>query len=277
MAHIAIKLLTSLKSQDQKQRKLNSYKLKPKSKQKLKFSVIKQMISKRFSRKFNNGVKNIRMLKTFRMKLFQKITISEISKGMISLVKLEIKAVVGHAILYLSLKLLNLDLKWNMEKRFHKWVHNNWCNVTIWMKVAMEDGLSFTDIWLKTVLWLQKSALHIKQRLKDFHVLNTRIATLLRKLRKVTSLEVLTENLAKKRWWRKFWETVLLTENLMFQEFSLIIKRVFFQMTMKPKCPVISNTAEWLLITNKLNNSSELTLRRNPEAASPIEIWRTTV
>lgn len=111
MAHIAIKLLTSLKSQDQKQRKLNSYKLKPKSKQKLKFSVIKQMISKRFSRKFNNGVKNIRMLKTFRMKLFQKITISEISKGMISLVKLEIKAVVGHAILYLSLKLLNLDLK----------------------------------------------------------------------------------------------------------------------------------------------------------------------
>ena len=111
MAHIAIKLLTPLKLQDQKQRKLNSYKLKPKSKQKLKFSVIKQMISKRFSRKFNNGVKNIRMLKTFRMKLFQKITISEISKGMISLVKLEIKAVVGHAILYLSLKLLNLDLK----------------------------------------------------------------------------------------------------------------------------------------------------------------------
>jgi len=84
MAHIAIKLLTSLKSQDQKQRKLNLYKLKLKSKQKQKFSVIKQMISKRFSRKFSNGVKNIRMLKTFRMKLFQKITISETLKGMIS-------------------------------------------------------------------------------------------------------------------------------------------------------------------------------------------------
>ena len=235
------------------------------------------MISKRFSRKFNNGAKNTKMLKIFRMKLSQKITTLETLKGMISLVKLEIKAVVGHATLCLSLKLLNLDLKWNMEKKFHKWVLNNWCNVTIWTKVAMEDGLSFTDTWLKTVLWLQRSALHIKQRLKDFHVLNTRIAMLLPRLKKVTSLVVLTENPVKKRWWRKSWETVSLTENLMFQEFSLIIKRVFFQMITKPKCPVISNTAEWLLITNKLNNSLELTQRRNPEAASLTEIWRTTV
>lgn len=109
MAHIAIKLLTLLKSQDQKPRKLNSSKLKPKSKQKQKFSAIKQMISKKFSRKFNNGAKNTRMPKTFRMKLFQKITTSETLRGMISLVKLETKAVVGHATLCLSLKLLNLD------------------------------------------------------------------------------------------------------------------------------------------------------------------------
>lgn len=86
-------------------------KVRPKPKPKQNYSVKKPMISRRYSRKFNNGAKPTRMLKISQTRLFQKTTISEISMDTISLVKLEIKEVVVHAIPCPSLRLLNLDLR----------------------------------------------------------------------------------------------------------------------------------------------------------------------
>jgi len=92
-------------------RMLNSFKLKLrlKSKQKLKFSVRNQIISIKFLRKFKNGAKTTKMLKTSQTRNFQKITISETWKATISLVKSEIKVHAAPAIPSPSPKSLNPD------------------------------------------------------------------------------------------------------------------------------------------------------------------------
>ena len=67
------------------------------------------MISKKHLKKFNNGAKNTKMLKTFQTKSSQKTTISETSTDMTSLVKSEIKDHADPATLYHSPKLSNPD------------------------------------------------------------------------------------------------------------------------------------------------------------------------
>jgi len=92
-----------------KLKKLHLHKERLRSKPKLKSSVKKLMISKRFLRKFNNGARLTKMLKTFQTRLFQKTITLETLKDTISLVKLEIKDHVAPAILYPSLRSLNQD------------------------------------------------------------------------------------------------------------------------------------------------------------------------
>ncbi len=58
----------------------------------------------------------------------------------------------------------------------------------------------------------------------------------------------------------------------MFQEFSRIIKKVFYRMIMKPKCQVTLNIVVWRLITKQHNNLLEQMNKRNNEVLLPIEI-----
>ena len=103
----------------------------------------------------------------------------------------------------------------------------------------MEDGLSIMDIFQKMAKWWQKNVLLTKQKQKVLIVENIKIVQLQLEFMRATLLEGLMVNLVRKKWWKKYLETVLLMENLMCQECSLIIKRVFFQTIMKPRCQVI--------------------------------------
>jgi len=177
----------------------------------------------------------------------------EILMDLTSLIHWEIKVLVVLAIPYHSPKLLNLDLSNAMERRCQFYHHSiSWC-ATILMKVAMVDGLSSTDSCLKMATWFLRSAPHTKQRLRAISAKTMSTANQSQRSNRAISSEEPMESHLRRKWWKKFLGTVLLMENLMFQESSLSIRRVFFRMTMRLRCPLTLSTVDWQSIINKFS------------------------
>jgi hypothetical protein len=77
----------------------------------------------------------------------------------------------------------------------------------------MVVGLSIMDIFLKMAKWWQKNVLLTKQKRKVLIVESIKIVQLLLEFMRATLLEGLMVNLVRKKWWKKYLETVLLMEN----------------------------------------------------------------
>ena len=84
-----------------------------------------------------------------------------ILKGLISLERLGIKAVVVHATQLALCRPLNQDLNITQEKIQDLYLHSTYSNVIIWLRDAKADGQSLMDTWLNQEVLCLKNAHHI--------------------------------------------------------------------------------------------------------------------
>ena len=183
---------------------MKRHRKKQRLKPRQRYLVKSQMHLRKLWKKHKNGQKNTKQQTTSQTVLFQNNTIMLISMATISWVQSEIKDHVVHATQFLSLRLLNLDLKWNMDEKFHSFLHSTSCNATTWTRDVMEDGPSSMDILPRMDSWHLNSVLHIKQRQKGRLVVNTKIASQFQESTKVTLLVEHMVNQVRRKWWKKF-------------------------------------------------------------------------
>lgn len=158
--------------------------------------------------RYSSGSQTSLPLMRFQITWFQINTISEALMALISPIHWEIKELVDPATLCHSLKSLSQDLSKDMVRKFQFFLHNIlWC-ATISMKVATEAGPSSTASWLRMVTSYQRNVHHTRQRLRATNARIMSTASQLQRSSRATSSAVPMASHPRRRWWKKFLETV---------------------------------------------------------------------
>ena len=168
---------------------------------------------------------------------FQSLMIGETTLAMISQDPSVTNMLVVLAILLPSLRLLRLDLSLNTVKMYQNFPHKCFSIVTIWMRVVKVDGHISMHTWPRMDILFRTSVLHIKPQLLFHHAQSMLHANQSPKSKTLTILEVPMVRLQKREWWKRSWETVLLTLNFRLQ--------VWCHPTVKVLClPMVSNQSK---------------------------------
>ena len=178
-------------------------------------------------KKLNSGRKSIRMLrKSKMMKFLNRMTIVT-SKVLISQASIETKGIVDHATLCHSPKSWRRGSSSSTENSLQLCHHRCWWVAITWTKDAMEAGLISTCFWRNLDMSLVSSVRPIKAKQSVIPVKTTRSVLLLPRWRTRILSEAAGEPLLKRRWWRKFWETVQSTEIFKLPIPLVFIKKAF--------------------------------------------------
>jgi len=158
--------------------------------------------------KYSNGIPTFQQPMKFQTTLFQTNSTSDLLMDLISQTHWEIKEHVVLATLYRSLRSLSQDSSNDMVKRFQFFRHStSWC-VTILTKAVMVDGHFSMASWQKMVISFPRSVHHTKPRRNKIHARTTNNASQLPRSSRAISLVEHMVSLPKRKWWKKFWETV---------------------------------------------------------------------